>query len=304
MSAGMSVGRSPFLRVDAPRKNPNGDESVQDMKQRLILAERAKLFDLAGNSDHAMLAAAFMNWESLKTGGGERKRYCESLGLSFNGMRDILQLVNQYGSSLSAAGFGESAESNRNIRSWRVLRTCAISAMAPGQLVRVQRPSTKYEETAEGSREKEGVAKELKFFIRLEEEESSAIESQRPKEERVFIHPSSALFSVGNYSCPWLVYHSMVKTSKAFLRDATECSAYALLLFGGEMTVEARNGLIMVDGWGKLSANARIGALIRGLRAKIDDLLAEKIKDPTTDISDTPEMKLIVKLLLTDGLGV
>ena len=70
------------------------------------------------------------------------------------------------------------------------------------------------------------------------------------------------------------------------------------------MTVEARNGLIMVDGWGKLSANARIGALIRGLRAKIDDLLAEKIKDPTTDISDTPEMKLIVKLLLTDGLGV
>jgi hypothetical protein len=45
---------------------------------------------------------------------------------------------------------------------------------------------------------------------------------------------------VGNFSCPWLVYNCIVKTSKPFLRDATECSAYAPLLFGGVLDVEER----------------------------------------------------------------
>ena len=213
-------------------------------------------------------------------------------------MRDILQLVNQYDSALSVSGFGRSAESDRNEDSWRVLRACAVSAMAPSQLARVHRHATKYANTAEGSLEKDGVPKELKFFIRKE-----GSDGEKPKEEQVFIHPSSALFSVGNFNCPWVVYHSMVKTSKPFLRDATECSAYALLLFGGNLHIEARNNVIIVDGWVKLSANAKIGALIRGLRTKMDHLLSDKIKTPNMDISDTPEMRLIVNLLLTDGLG-
>ncbi len=247
-----------------------------------------------------MLAAVFVNWEMLSAG-GDRKNYCDKLGLNFSGMRDVLQLVNQYDSALTAAGYSSSAEADRNAKSWRVLRTCAISALSPSQLVRVQRPSTKYASTAEGAREKDGVAKEMKFFIRVEgTKDSNAVQE---KEERVFLHPSSALFTVGGFSCPWLVYHSMVKTSKPFLRDSTECSAYALLLFGGNLEVEARNSVISVDGWVKLSANPRIGALIRGLRGKMDDLLSEKIKNPNIEIFDTPEMKLIVKLLVTDGLG-
>lgn len=301
MAAGISTGRSPFLRVDTPRNNARGEESIQQQKDRLVLEQRSKLFELSGNSDHAMLAAAFISWEQLSAGGGERKKYCDELGLSFTGMRDILQLVNQYDLALSMAGYGRSTESDRNEKSWRVLRACAISAMAPSQLARVQRSSTKYTSTAEGAREKDGVAKELKFFIRQEDPEGTG--NEKVKEERVFIHPSSALFSVGNFSCPWLVFFSMVKTSKPFLRDATECSAYALLLLGGNLDVEARNSVIIVDGWVKLSANARIGALIRGLRNKMDNLLSEKIKKPDIDISDTPEMRLIVSLLFTDGLG-
>ena len=47
-------------------------------------------------------------------------------------------------------------------------------------------------------------------------------------------------FHCSFFSCPWLVYNSIVKTSKPFLRDATECSAYAPLLFGGVLDVEER----------------------------------------------------------------
>jgi len=296
MAAGLSVGRSPFLRVDG---RSNGEDKD---KNQLILEERSKLFVTCGNSDHSMIAAAFMNWQNLPNGSGRRKWYCESLGLSFNGMRDIAQLVTQYGSSLSVSGFPSSIESDRNAQSWRVLRTCAIAAMAPEQLVRIFRPSTKYEDTAEGAKLKEGEAKGHKFYIRVDKGEDN-IEAEKQSQERVFIHPSSNLFSVGTYGCPWLVFHSMIRTSKPFLRDATECSAYALLLFGGPLSVEARNSTIHIDGWVRLSANAKIGALIQGLRSKMDELLRKKIENPTMSISNTPEMQLIVKLVITDGLG-
>ena len=126
MAAGLSVGRSPFLKVDH-RSN--------DERQQLIVKERKKLFETCGNSDHSMIAAAFMKWKNIPNGQGRKKRYCESLGLSFNGMRDINQLVQQYGSSLSGSGFPASDESDRNAQSWRVLRTCAVASMAPEQLV-------------------------------------------------------------------------------------------------------------------------------------------------------------------------
>lgn len=57
MAAGMSIGRSPFLRVNTQRKWPprNGEEqksSMEDMKQERILVERSELFRSVGASDH------------------------------------------------------------------------------------------------------------------------------------------------------------------------------------------------------------------------------------------------------------
>jgi ATP-dependent RNA helicase DHX57 len=68
------------------------------------------------------------------------------------------------------------------------------------------------------------------------------------------------------------------------------------------VSVETRNNIIVVDEWVKLSANARIGALVKGLRSKMDDFLSLKVDDPSTPI-DQRLMELIVRLLITDGLG-
>jgi ATP-dependent RNA helicase DHX57 len=87
------------------------------------------------------------------------------------------------------------------------------------------------------------------------------------------------------------------------MRDVTECSNYDLLLFGGKVEVIAAEGLIVVDDYVRMSANARIAALIGGLRRKVDDLLSKKISNPSYDVVNSLEMKLIVKLLRTDGLG-
>jgi ATP-dependent RNA helicase DHX57 len=310
MAAGISAGRSPLLRIEKPWRHRNAEvserEMIEDDRIDRILKERAKISKRVGKSDHAFLAEMFMGWKSSS----ERKKFCDSLGLSFTGMQDMMQLHNQLEASLATAGFVATKQSERNSTSWRIIHSCAVTAMAPGQLVKIRRPPEKYHDTAEGAVKKSGEAKELKFFIRVDADESSTTATPdhssktSHQEERVFIHPSSVNFTQGDYSFPFLVYNSLVRTSKPFLRDATECNAYAMLLFGGPLELQASKDAIVIDSWASLSANARIGVLIKGLRRRLDKLLEEKIRSPDLDIASAPEMDIIAKLISTDGFGV
>jgi hypothetical protein len=60
----------------------------------------------------------------------------------------------------------------------------------------------------EGAVEKEGEAKELKFFIRVvgehitREMDHESANRSNVNEERVFIHPSSNIFPVGTFTSP------------------------------------------------------------------------------------------------------
>ena len=309
MAAALSVGRNPFFRIiDKRRKGlreaADEKEAIEDMKNENIVEERDKYKKLVGNSDHALLAALLLHFKRMKN--DAQRRFCDSLGLNVSCMRDMLQLFRQLSSALVSAGFDADKNANRNGRSWRLIHACAIAAMAPAQLVKLRRPTAKYDATAEGAKERDGKAQELRFFIRTGTKDPGTLpipRDVRSQEERVFIHPQSANFSQGNYSFPFLVYHSLVRTSKPFLRDITEASPYALLLFGGELEVIASKQLIVVDGWAELSAHPRVGALVGGLRRRIDALLSEKVHDPSAEISSTVEMKLIAKLITADGLS-
>ena len=255
-----------------------------------------------------MLGKIFVLWQSCN-GAAERRRFCDRFGLAFNSMREMAQLAKQLDSSLTTSGFTASQDSNKNENSWRVVRSVIVSALSPTQIVRVQRPTTKYTETVEGAVAKDGVSKELKLFIREgnnvdAKADVSGDDGKRRNfngEKRVFIHPSSNNFSVGSYSCPWLVYHRLVQTSKAFISDSTECNAYAMLMFGGEMNVQASKGLIILNNCVQLSANPRIGSLIGCLRERVDDLLEKKVADPSLDITSSTELTLITDLLKRDG---
>jgi HrpA-like RNA helicase len=136
IAAGLSTGKSPFLKIDTRRTHPD-DKNKDDIRNELVLHERKKLFDSVGNSDHAMLAAIFLEWNSLTGGNGRtRKQYLESLGLSAAAMRDMQQLVQQYDSALCNAGFYPTKDSDANAKSWRIIRSCIVSAFAPSQIVR------------------------------------------------------------------------------------------------------------------------------------------------------------------------
>lgn len=311
IAAGLSGGRNPFLRINTFNNYQRGSKDNEEQEKEnftnnKILEARAAVFKEVGKSDHVMLGKVFLMWKDCK-GAAERRRFCDKIGLAFNSMRDILTLSKQLDSSLTTSGFIPSNDCNRNEGSWRIVRSMLCAALSPTQIVRVQKPTTKYTETVEGAVEKDGKAKELKFFIRSggidgDNSNSNKFGDRRGNDERVFIHPSSNNFSVGSYSCPWLVYHRLVRTSKAFVSDATECNPYSLLLFGGSMEVQASKGLIVLDDWIQLSANARIGSLIGGLRQKVDELLERKVADPSIDTTGSAEMKLITELLRHDGV--
>ncbi len=50
-----------------------------------------------------------------------------------------------------------------------------------------------------------------------------------------------------------------------YVREASMVPVYALLLFGGALTVHHSDGLIRLDGWATFKAPAQIAALVRHL---------------------------------------
>lgn len=149
IAAGMSVGRSPFLRIDSfingNRRNEDEIEQEKEFTSRKIVEERAALFKIVGNSDHVLVGKAFLMWRD-SDGTSERKRFCDKLGLAFNGMRDMLALTRQFDSSLTSLGFLPSSACNSNENSWRIVRSVVVASLSPTQIIRVQRPSAKYTE--------------------------------------------------------------------------------------------------------------------------------------------------------------
>jgi ATP-dependent RNA helicase DHX57 len=57
-----------------------------------------------------------------------------------------------------------------------------------------------------------------------------------------------------------------------------------------------------VDDWIKFSAPARIAVLVKEIRISILELLDEKIKNPQLDVSISPLVDVVTKLIMNDGL--
>ena len=79
IAAGMSVGRSPFMRISSSpfQAKRNTDCVADDEKQvsnEQILEARRTLFKSVGNSEHCMLGKAYLLWDEAK--GVERRKYC------------------------------------------------------------------------------------------------------------------------------------------------------------------------------------------------------------------------------------
>jgi len=263
-------------------------------------AERAKQSLSSSKSDHLTMVNAYNGWFKAKFQGKPfERRYCEEFFLSQQALEAVQSSRLDYASILADLGFvrreyinnlrrygvgGTEADSNSEVK--RVIKAALVAGFYP-HVVRVKHPETKYTQTTSGAVAKAADSRELKYY-------SKDI-------GRVFLHPSSINFHCGKYESRWLVYSERVETAKVYIRDNTMVGAYALLLFGGDITVAHDQGIVRVDDWATFQAPARIGVLIKELRARVDQLLLDRINHPSATLASTPVVRALLELLASEG---
>lgn len=176
--------------------------------------------------------------------------------------------------------------SDLNAKNARFVKGAICAGFYP-QVLRADNPPPKYANIAGGAIEVEGPSALVKVFDR--------------QKGRVFMHPSSVNFSAGKFESGWLVHTEMVETSKVFVRECSMVPVYAMLLFGGEVTVDHEKAALVVDGWARFQASAKVGVLVRELRARLSQLLEFKVRSPETDVTRDPVIVAMHELLGSDG---
>ncbi|KAK0481842.1 P-loop containing nucleoside triphosphate hydrolase protein [Armillaria novae-zelandiae] len=241
-----------------------------------------------------------MRLQAERKSSGEMRRFCEENFISASTVREVSNLRNDFLSSLISIGFiplhskSSSPSINVNSENISLLKAVILGGLWP-RVARVNLPlsARKYDKVQGGTVQRENKAKEFKIYDL--------------RNERVFLHPASVLFDFAAWRSQYVVFFTKVKTSKIFLRDATEVPLYAMLLFGGTVSVNQIAGGISIDGKDgvvKLKGWPRIGVLVNHLRRLLDAQLLCSIEESTIvgQGPNNPVVEAMLALLLHDGL--
>lgn len=274
--------------------------------------EKKLAFSLA-NSDHLALLQAYKGWcNAAQSGANAGYRYCRENFLSSRGLQEIAGLKRQFAELLSDIGFVKDGlkarviekmsskgsdgvleatgyEANLNSDNTKLMSAMLCAALYPN-VVQVRSPQGKYKLTSKGAMKMQPKAEELRFMTK--------------SDGAVHIHPSSVNYSVRHYDSPYLVYHEKVKTSRVFLRDCSMVCVYPMVLFGGgQVSVELQRGEFIVsldDGWIKFAAASHeVAELVKELRWEMDQLLEEKIRNPSIDLISCPRGSRIIDTIVS-----
>ena len=111
----------------------------------------------------------------------------------------------------------------------------------------------------------------------------------------VALHPSSVNARETRFESKYLVFAEKVKTTQIYVRDSSPVSPYALMLFGGGLTLEgaargARDtprteATLAVDTWIRFRVPYRMHELILDIRQRLRELLMKKIERPEVELS-------------------
>ena len=251
-------------------------------------ADAAHAKFLRAKSDLLSIAYAYKEWEKVVRSGGTRAGYkfCSENYLSANGMFRVKQMKRKLKKMLEDMGFAAGTDLNRFSSNDRVVAAVLGAGLYP-RVVKVKHPDKQYTETVSGVLAKEVYeAKAIRMFSR--------------SEGRVFVHPASLLFHNDRWQHPFVAYFTKMKTSKIYLRDANMISPYALLLFGGKLSVLHAKGQITVDDWLVMKSPAKVSIVFRSLRAELNRLLELKIREPWVPIDQSPMIDVVVGLFTNE----
>ncbi|GJE89518.1 HrpA-like RNA helicase [Phanerochaete sordida] len=269
-------------------------------------ASRARAKFATGNSDILTDVNAYEECASLREKGASRVRaFCEENFISMSTLRDITSLRQEFLSTLTSLNlvpWGSTPSSpalNTHSAHTGLVKAVLLGGLWP-RVARVVLPkdAVKFDRVQAGTVQRANEAREYKFF----DVRAGAAGG------RVFLHPSSVLFRAAEWRSPFVAYFQKQQTTKLWLRDATEVPVYALLLFGGPVTVNHVGGGLTIgtkDAFVKLKAWPRIGVLVNQLRRLLDVQLKQSVD--TGDVmsigNNNPVVKAVLALLQNDGLS-
>ncbi|XP_010505119.1 PREDICTED: DExH-box ATP-dependent RNA helicase DExH1 isoform X2 [Camelina sativa] len=220
-------------------------------------ADDAKRY-FAGDScsDHIALLKAYEGYRDAKRGGNE-KDFCWQNFLSPVTLRMMEDMRNQFLDLLSDIGFVDKSRPsayNQYSQDMEMVSAVLCAGLYPN-VVQCKRRG-----------------KRTAFYTK--------------ELGKVDIHPGSVNARVNLFSLPYLVYSEKVKTTSVYIRDSTNISDYALLMFGGNLIPsKTGEGIEMLGGYLHFSASKNVLELIQRLRGEVDKLLNKKIEDPSLDIT-------------------
>uniref|UniRef100_A0A4W3H8A4 Putative ATP-dependent RNA helicase DHX57 n=1 Tax=Callorhinchus milii TaxID=7868 RepID=A0A4W3H8A4_CALMI len=275
-------------------------------------ANNKKLEFAVAHSDHLALCKAYKCWTAaLKENCHSGYSYCKENFLSGRVLQEIASMKRQFAELLSDIGFVKEGlkaryidkmssqggdgiveatgqEANSNAENMKLVSAILCAALYPN-VVQVSSEHGKYQHTSSGAIKMPPKAEELRFVTK--------------NDGNVHIHPSSVNYQVRHFESPYLVYHEKVKTSRVFLRDCSMVSVYPLVLFGGgQVNVQLERGQFIIsldEGWIRFAAAShQVAELVKELRWELDQLLEDKIKNPTMDLCSCPRGSLIINMIV------
>lgn len=209
--AAILIARSPFV-------------SPRDKREE---ANAARAAFSRGSGDLLTDLNAYQQWSEVTRSMGhwQSNSWCSDNFLSHQTLREISSNRSQLLTSLKDAGIlpfeykdtnpSPSNRWDRNANNTSLLQALIAGSFNP-QIAQISFPDKKFAASMTGTIELDPDARTIKYFNR--------------ENGRVFIHPSSSLFSIQNFAnAAYISYFSKMETSKVFIRELTR--TFALYLF-------------------------------------------------------------------------
>ncbi|XP_057466071.1 DExH-box ATP-dependent RNA helicase DExH7, chloroplastic-like isoform X1 [Actinidia eriantha] len=304
---------SAFLSYKSPFVYPKDErQNVERAKLALLtnkLDGASEADEGNGQSDHLLMMVAYKKWEKILRENGVKaaQRFCSLYFLSSSVMYMIRDMRIQFGTLLADIGlinlpknYQIEGKKSEKLDSWLSDMSQLFNMYSHhSSVVKAILCAGLYPNIAASE---DGIVRKALGILN---QSVGSTTKGRPAwydgKREVHIHPSSINSNLKAFQFPFIVFLEKVETNKVFLRDTTIISPYAILLFGGSMSIQHQTGLVTIDDWIKLAAPAQIAVLFKELRLTLHSILKELIRKPQMATSvDNEVVRSIIHLLLEE----
>ena len=268
-------------------------------KDAAVIAKRSasRVADFGARSDQLAVAAAFDAWSFNAS-----DPHTKSLRLNRAAMRDIAREREALKKKLRESGFEVDSLSARANEANDDVARCVLAAGLFPNVARVRRGELRAGKTNRNTTRGRSVVLDAR----------GAEVAVHPGGVNGYQGGGGGGAATGGPPEGFLVYQEAVETSRVFLRDTTAVSIEALLLFGGDISVNHSAATVSVSvgggaggakGAGKMDfpAAPEVGVLFKLLRRELDRALRVAAADPGAEqasLQGTPEGRRLMDVLL------